>query len=306
MGTRLWVNVEGGSFVCILNYCITKTNVMKLIIFLVFFSAQTLVSAQSKCNMDCNLQTGTEVRLADLNKYKGNYETIFRQGITNGTKTHSVSVDFSARAIQMFYSENFLFRSDLDGFNVYFICPKNSSLPGYAHTDQFGLMMFPADLNCKTDSSSGAFGVYNNSFNRKRLGYIPTTKVNQCSSSEFTTFKSAFWGKYNPASDKRYTSYVHFDKLVLQYLILFLNQSPDFTGVRFDIGSYNLPNMACGQDHDQQLTVFITPVKKNGVADYPAFLKFVNNTAPEFLKLRILSTFNHGELCPKNCPPEGN
>jgi hypothetical protein len=279
---------------------------MKFLILLAFISATQLVNAQSKCKMECNVPTGTEVSLGDLNKYKSNYETIFRRGIANGSKTHSISVDFSARAIQLFHSENFFFRSDLDGFNVYFMSPNLRALPGYEHADQFGLMIFPSDLNCKTDSSTNAFGIYNNSYNRKRLNYIPTTKVNQCSSTDFTTFKSAYSAKYQPGTDKRYTTYVHFDKLVLLYLVSFLNQSPDYTGVRFDIGTYNLPDQACGQDHAQQLTVFVSPVKRNGDADYPAFLKFIKSNTPESLLPRILSTYNHGELCPKNCPPEGN
>jgi hypothetical protein len=97
-----------------------------------------------------------------------------------------------------------------------------------------------------------------------------------------------------------HTNSIYFKKDVIDILLKESSGSPAFA---FYFAAYNESKKAPGQAKKNQITMVICPLKiKDGKyePDLVAYNKFVekytyNNGAP----------VNHGELCPNNCPPEG-
>lgn len=269
-----------------------------LVILGFLFSAA--LPAQSKCNPYCLITHPEPLSLAELNDYKSNYAAEYRKGLMM-IKTHPVSVEFSRASILKFYETNFINSTKYDGINVFFVCLQKQNLPGYQHDDQIGLAIYPAFADCRTDT--GGFAIYNYAFDLNPNFYRRSNSVSQCKDL-FKKFTGAYKDLYVQGMPDVYTRSVHFSKQMIEAMVTYLNTSNDLTSVRVDFGVYGKINMACGQINAKQLTLFLTPVKISGEADYPAFIKYFEQKYKGKGPAAIGPTFNHGELCPEDCPDD--
>ncbi|HEV7780225.1 MAG TPA: hypothetical protein VGO58_03115 [Chitinophagaceae bacterium] len=275
-----------------------KSNQLIVFLFVIglFFNSKSY----SQCD-PCPPNTNP-VPQASVDKYKENYANNFRTN-TARRKTHSISVDFSRQSIIEFYKRNFIDIVGVhSGMNIIFISYGDIILPGQKHKDQIGLMIRPADLNCKSVAS--AFSIANNSFDQKQGSHSNTPFSNLCGATEGDDFKRKYGGIYPAISKNQYTTRIHFKVEMLQLIYDFLiaDVALNYKGIRFDFGSYNAPDMACGQADPNQISLFISPVFKDGSADLNALFKFIDEKYKTLKNgIRIRDTFNHGELCPKIC-----
>lgn len=258
----------------------------------------------SQCHPECTIYTNPIPR-ATVEKYMKNYANDYRN-TTAKKKTHSISVDFSREGLIEFYKKNFIDLPGIhSGVNVHFVTFNSPFLPGHKDSDQIGLMLLPSDSQCKTNSR--AYNLFNNSFNQTAANHINTPFPNSCNETQFLNFKNYYATKHRPGAPKKYTEYVHFDSTVFTLIYNYLINNPNYKGIRIDFGSYNLAGMACKQADPKQITLFISPVYMDGSANYESFYKFIEQSYTEIgIKNKILSTLNHGELCPDGCPEEGN
>lgn len=238
-----------------------------------------------------------------LMQYKKSYDSIYRTKDIEGMK-HSVSVDFSKEAITEFYNQNFIKNmGKYSGVFISFININLNALPGQVHENQIGLMLMPSTLNCRIDRSG--YSIINNSFDQGIDNNSITKFPVQGNRSKYLTFTANYKKQFYVKNENRYTKSVRFNISVFKlFYELFQDASvgSNYKGLRIDFGSYN-KMAACGQSDSYQIALFLTPVKLDGSADYTILTKLYND------KYRVLGdkdTFNHGELCPKNCPPEIN
>jgi hypothetical protein len=240
--------------------------------------------------------------------YKDNFARNFRTTKLK-KKTHSISVDFSRESILDFYKYNFLnVPGKFYGINIDIICSGTLAFPGKLHSKQIGLMINAADIDCKSDPN--AFVIINNSFNQSKQSYTPTPITIICGSNEQLQYRENYKEAHieTSANPDRYTKSVHFDKIILDLFYQDLVNNVNHKGIRFDFGSYNQPGKACGQKDDYQFNLFVSPVNSDGSADYQAFYQFIKGAFVPKEKeeeIRILSTLNHGTLCPSECPIDG-
>lgn len=257
--------------------------------------------ASGQCNCPVPSQTVSETK---LNGYKTNYKKKFHFNAWN-TKRHSFSVDFSKEAIIKFYIENFInSRKGYSGVDVYFTNKKSSTFPGQEDIDQIGLIMMPSDNQCKTDIDG--FSIINNSYNQRYGNHHNTPYAVPGDAQMFRDYTGYYKSRYIDSLPNIYTKSVHFNYSVFKELYEFLisgTYESSHKGLRFEFGIYSALNQTCGQIDADQITLFISPVKKNGSSNYSSFVNYVkmkySNSIMEYKN--IMAIFNHGELCPNNC-----
>jgi|GEM_PF-2188989 len=243
----------------------------------------------------------TTVPKPEVDKYKKNYENNFHT-TPDGKKTHSISVDFSRESITWFYKSNFIdIQNEYHGIDLHFATYGFTSLPGHIHKNQIGLILAPFGKDCKPDSM--AVMIFNNSFNQDNGHYTPTPYSNICLTQQYVDYKFQYYVLHRKNDFKKYTNFIRFDSSLITALHDMLVVNPNYKGIRFDFGCYNVNNKACGQDDEKQITVFISPVLSDGSADYQAFYNFISEkyTVADDKRKIILSTYNHGQLCPSIC-----
>lgn len=95
--------------------------------------------------------------------------------------------------------------------------------------------------------------------------------------------------------DNRYTRWVYICGEQIKQVRAFLETRPAYEGVKLVFGSYDELIQCVGNKGNEQFTLILAPVPnskaKASLKEYLQFLtKFVD------------PTYNHGELCPVNCP----
>jgi hypothetical protein len=270
---------------------------LSILIFLCSFS----FLASGQCST-CRQETDA-VPEEILKQYKKNYDSMYRQKSIFGIQ-HSVSVDFSKEAITEFYYQNFIVNlGKYSGVYVSFINTNSNALPGQVHERQIGLMLMPSTLNCKIDMSG--YSIINNSFDQDVNNNSMTKFPLVGSRQKYMSFTANYRRQFHVIDTKRYTKSARFNISIFKlFYELFQDATlgASYKGLRIDFGCYNY-NLACGQSDPYQIALFLTPVKNDGTADYTVLKSFFNK---KYSVLGNKDTFNHGELCPKNCPPEIN